>query len=401
VARTTLLATGGYAALWAQTTNLAEATGDGLLLADAAGARLADLEFVQFHPTALAGGFLLSESLRGAGAILIDQDGRRFIDELAPRDIVARAIAERAAVRLDLRPVARDRYPTLIRRLREAGYEPDWEPISAAHYTIGGIATDLDGRTSVADSMPPANAPARASTAPTGSHQTRCLSAWSSAPAQRSQRSTNRSGRARIPWQLWPRATTTIRPERSRRSGRTPALRATPPDSSASRGPTASSPDWWPPSHLPAQKAAASTSAPTYVFQRLDPSLRVIARRQDGTTLRQTPVTVAEVRGHARAILTGERTALNLLSRLSGIATLTRRYVDAVADTGVAIRDTRKTTPGLCSWKSTPSAAAAATTPLQPARPSPDQGEPPANRRWDQSRDGRSRNDQLRDADSG
>jgi L-aspartate oxidase len=152
-ARGTILATGGYAALWSRTTNPSGAVGDGLVLAHRAGAALADLEFVQFHPTALVGdGFLLSEALRGAGATLLDADGRRFVDELAPRDVVARAIAARSEARLDLRPVARERYPTLMATLERAGYDPADQPIPvspAAHYTIGGVVTDLDGRSSV------------------------------------------------------------------------------------------------------------------------------------------------------------------------------------------------------------------------------------------------------------
>ena len=152
-----VLATGGYAALWARTTNPRGAVGDGLLLAHAAGAALADLELVQFHPTALRDdnvhdGFLLSEALRGAGATLLDDGGERFVDELAPRDVVARAVAARAGARLDLRPVARDRYPTLMATLAEAGYDPADEPVPvspAAHYAIGGVVTDLDGHTSV------------------------------------------------------------------------------------------------------------------------------------------------------------------------------------------------------------------------------------------------------------
>ena len=152
-----VLATGGYAALWARTTNPRGASGDGLLLAHAAGAALADLELVQFHPTALRDdnghdGFLLSEALRGAGATLLDDGGERFVDELAPRDVVARAVAARAGARLDLRPVERDRYPTLIATLEEAGYDPADEPVPvspAAHYAIGGIVTDLDATTSV------------------------------------------------------------------------------------------------------------------------------------------------------------------------------------------------------------------------------------------------------------
>ena len=152
-----VLATGGYAALWARTTNPSGAVGDGLLLAQAAGASLADLELVQFHPTALRDenghdGFLLSEALRGAGATLLDDGGERFVDELAPRDVVARAVAARAGARLDLRPVERDRYPSLMATLAEAGYDPADEPVPvspAAHYAIGGIVSDLDGRTSV------------------------------------------------------------------------------------------------------------------------------------------------------------------------------------------------------------------------------------------------------------
>jgi len=152
-----VLATGGYAALWGRTTNPSGAVGDGLLLAHGAGAALADLEFVQFHPTALRDGnghdgFLLSEALRGAGATLLDQSGERFVDELAPRDVVARAIASHTHARLDLREIERDHYPTLMATLERAGYDPADEPIPvspAAHYAIGGIVTNLRGRTTV------------------------------------------------------------------------------------------------------------------------------------------------------------------------------------------------------------------------------------------------------------
>ncbi|HXR12065.1 MAG TPA: FAD-dependent oxidoreductase, partial [Gaiellaceae bacterium] len=152
-ARSVVLATGGYAALWSRTTNPLGAVGEGLLLAHLAGAELADLELVQFHPTALLDdGFLLSEALRGAGATLLDEDGRRFTDELAPRDVVARAIAARDGASLDLRGIERQRYPALMATLERAGYDPADEPIPvspAAHYAIGGIVTDLDGRTSI------------------------------------------------------------------------------------------------------------------------------------------------------------------------------------------------------------------------------------------------------------
>ncbi|MGH2997387.1 MAG: L-aspartate oxidase, partial [Gaiellaceae bacterium] len=150
-ARATILATGGAAALWQRTTNPAGAAGEGIAMAYRAGAAVADLEFVQFHPTALAGSsLLLTEALRGEGALLLDEEGRRFTDELAPRDIVAREIGARGTALLDLRPVDRDRFPSVIGSLEEAGFDPAVEPIPvapAAHYTMGGVVTDLDGRT--------------------------------------------------------------------------------------------------------------------------------------------------------------------------------------------------------------------------------------------------------------
>jgi L-aspartate oxidase len=151
--RAVLLATGGYAALWSRTTNPEGSVGDGIALAYRAGAAVADLEFVQFHPTALAGSsLLLSEVLRGAGALLVDERGDRFVDELAPRDVVARAIAQRGHALLDLRPVDRSRYGKLLDRLTSAGFDPRSEgvPVApAAHYTMGGVVTDLRGATEV------------------------------------------------------------------------------------------------------------------------------------------------------------------------------------------------------------------------------------------------------------
>lgn len=149
-ARATLLATGGAAALWRRTTNPPGAVGDGIAAAYRAGAALADLEFVQFHPTTLVdSSLLLSEALRGEGAVLLDEHGERFTDELAPRDVVARAIAARGTVLLDLRAIDRGRFPGLMGSLADEGYDPAEMPIPvapAAHYTVGGILTDLDGR---------------------------------------------------------------------------------------------------------------------------------------------------------------------------------------------------------------------------------------------------------------
>lgn len=163
----TILATGGVGGLYARTTNPPGATGDGLVLAAAAGARLTDLEFVQFHPTALAVAAdplpLLTEALRGAGARLLDQDGRRFLlpvhpdAELAPRDVVARALhalhEAGGTAFLDLRGIVDldRRFPTVTDRCAAYGVDPTRTPVPvtpAAHYHMGGIAVDLRGRTS-------------------------------------------------------------------------------------------------------------------------------------------------------------------------------------------------------------------------------------------------------------
>jgi L-aspartate oxidase len=157
-----VLATGGAAALWARTTNPPGSLGIGLMLAHAAGAALADLEFVQFHPTALVSeshdGFLITEAIRGEGALLVDDAGERFVDELAPRDQVALAIQHvllsepGARVFLDLRAIDMTHFPNVASALRRAGLDPgrDLVPVApAAHYTMGGVATDVDGRSSL------------------------------------------------------------------------------------------------------------------------------------------------------------------------------------------------------------------------------------------------------------
>lgn len=168
-----VLATGGIGMAWHDTTNPNEATGDGLAMAARAGARLANLEFMQFHPTALALKSencarlpLLTEALRGAGALLVDDLGQRFMlsehpsAELAPRDVVARAIERRTRagepVFLDLRLVlSRNQarlFPQAVATAKAAGFDPFEEPlpvIPAAHYHMGGIEVDDVGGTSI------------------------------------------------------------------------------------------------------------------------------------------------------------------------------------------------------------------------------------------------------------
>jgi L-aspartate oxidase len=163
--RAVVMATGGAAAMWARTTNPTGSVGAGLLLAHGAGAALADLELMQFHPTAIAGeagdgsdGFLVTEAIRGEGAKLLDDSGERFVDELLPRDEVARAVEEKIvatgarSVWLDMRDVDPVRFPNVWSVLKRAGIDPrkDLIPVApAAHYLMGGIATDHYARSSV------------------------------------------------------------------------------------------------------------------------------------------------------------------------------------------------------------------------------------------------------------
>jgi len=162
-ARAVAIATGGAAALWARTTNPPGSQGIGLLLAHAAGAALSDLELLQFHPTAVIGvpgreGYLVTEAVRGEGATLHDAHGERFVDELAPRDEVSRAIHTQLqesgarSVGLDMRTIDPALFPNVVASLREAGLDPTREliPVApAAHYMMGGIVADLHSRSTL------------------------------------------------------------------------------------------------------------------------------------------------------------------------------------------------------------------------------------------------------------
>ena len=174
-ARAVVLATGGLGQIYASTTNPSVATGDGMAAALRAGAVLADLEFVQFHPTVLWLGEgsrgqqpLISEAVRGEGAFLVDASGERFMPgqhplaDLAPRDVVSRAIIRRMRetgtdhVFLDCRHLGAEfleqRFPSIVQRCRELGFDPATQllPVAPAqHYASGGIRTDLRGRSSL------------------------------------------------------------------------------------------------------------------------------------------------------------------------------------------------------------------------------------------------------------
>ncbi|MDQ7088271.1 MAG: FAD-binding protein [Acidobacteriota bacterium] len=206
LARAVLLATGGMGCCWAVTSNPPEATGDGLALALRAGCLAGDLEFVQFHPTSLAlpgaPPFLLTEALRGEGGVIRNEEGERFLGrfdprgELAPRDVVARGIA-REILRQKGRPVLLDlggleegfverRFPGVLAACRSYGLDPLRTPIPvrpAAHYAMGGVVTDLWGRTTLPGLY--AAGPPPVCTGPTAWPATPCSRGWSSAPGRR------------------------------------------------------------------------------------------------------------------------------------------------------------------------------------------------------------------------
>lgn len=160
----TILATGGLGQLYPVTTNPKESTGDGIALAYRAGATVRDLELVQFHPTVLSNGALISEACRGEGAVLLNGDRQRFMHnydsagELAPRDTVTRAIFHETKVTgnvfLDLRAIRdlQEKFPTVYRSVTALGFDPTREPVPiypAAHYSMGGVRTDSNGSTSL------------------------------------------------------------------------------------------------------------------------------------------------------------------------------------------------------------------------------------------------------------
>ncbi|CQD14566.1 L-aspartate oxidase [Mycolicibacterium conceptionense] len=197
-----ILATGGLGHVYAATTNPSGSTGDGIALALWAGVAVRDIEFVQFHPTMLyaenGGGRrpLITEALRGEGAILVDSRGDSVTDgvhpmgDLAPRDVVAAAINARLSatgdpcVYLDARGVAgfSDRFPTVAAACLAAGVDPTRQPIPVvpgAHYSCGGVVTDVCGRTELPGSSPPEKWPAPACTGGTAGIRTACSKGWS------------------------------------------------------------------------------------------------------------------------------------------------------------------------------------------------------------------------------
>jgi L-aspartate oxidase len=164
-AKSIVIATGGYSPLYLRNTSAYKISGDAISIAYRAGCILKDMEFIQFHPTSInipdSPAYLISEAVRGEGAFLVDEDGNRFIDELSPRDEVARAIfnkeKEGKKVFLDISPILqknidfKERFPTIYKLLKHYNLENETKiPVSpAAHYSIGGIEAQANGKTNV------------------------------------------------------------------------------------------------------------------------------------------------------------------------------------------------------------------------------------------------------------
>ncbi|MEV2267806.1 L-aspartate oxidase [Nonomuraea africana] len=472
-ARAVVLATGGMGQVYAATTNPVVSTGDGVALALRAGAVVRDLEFVQFHPTVLWLGEestgqqpLISEAVRGEGAYLVDAEGNRFTDELAPRDVVAKAIMRQPGqVYLDGRHFGlekwKSRFPTIYAICQDHGIDPafDLVPVMpAAHYASGGVRTDLRGRTSIEGLY------ACGEVACTGVHGANRLASNSLLEglvfAERIAADLHEVRHAPgepveddlLPGLIDPRARSRIQAHMSRGAGvlrsRASVAEAAAALRDARWTPVAVQPcvESWETTNLltvatvlvaaaharletrgshwredfpdrddenwlghlditltreglhmtytpheeaegldPAvieevvtralaedlQEAGDVTSLATIpeeqravadVVARADgvvaglPAAEAVFRRlgvteidpraKDGERVRRGDVLMT-VSGSARSLLTAERTALNLLTHLSGIATLTARWVEAVEGTGTKVRDSRKTLPGL------------------------------------------------------
>jgi nicotinate-nucleotide pyrophosphorylase (carboxylating) len=482
--RAVVLASGGLGQVFSATTNPAVSTGDGVALAFRAGARLRDLEFVQFHPTVLWLGPdargqqpLVSEAVRGEGAFLVDDEGVRFMEgqhelaDLAPRDVVAKAIMRRMREQgrphmwLEGRHLGEEtwntRFPTVLAACRAHGIDPVTQLIPVApacHYASGGVATDLNGRTTVpglyacgevacsgvhganrlasnslleglvfgrriaadmsrllpahrtpvpdqreagavdshvvpqlrnemtedvgvlrnAEGLAAASrALAEMAARPAGSHgpaaweATNLATVASAIIAAASVREETRGSHWREDFpdtdEAWALHVDVVARDEGNRFGLD--LVAATDDASMldvgylndlaraaleedlNGGVDVTSVATIAPETTAvgdfvarADGVLAGLDVAEAVVRVVAPEVRVERHYIDGAAVRRGDVLMT-VKGPAQALLTAERTALNLLCHLSGIATATRAWVDAVAGTGARIRDTRKTTP--------------------------------------------------------
>ena len=355
-AKKVVLATGGIGGLYKHSTNYPHLTGDGIELSKKYQIELKNLDYVQIHPTTLyttdhERSFLISESVRGEGAILLDKNGNRFVNELLPRDVVAEAIFKQMEkdqtdyVYEDLRPIGKEEiashFPHIVEHCKEKGYDVFKEPIPvvpAQHYFMGGIKVDYDSHTSMKHLY------AIGETACNGVHGKNRLASNSLLEslvfAKRAAKRIEKSLKERNHYMF---DQTTLK------------LNVDPLIISALKEDITSE-DVSTNSVMPFSKTGVvdlickedGIICGLQIFERtfelLDEACDVEFFASDGDHVEKGQL-LGRVKGDVRVLLSGERVALNYLQRMSGIATYTANVQEYLKDSSIRLLDTRKTTP--------------------------------------------------------
>ena len=352
-AKKVVLATGGIGGLYKHSTNYPHLTGDGIELSKKYQIELKNLDYVQIHPTTLyttdhERSFLISESVRGEGAILLDKNGNRFVNELLPRDVVAEAIFKQMEkdqtdyVYEDLRPIGKEEiashFPHIVEHCKEKGYDVFKEPIPvvpAQHYFMGGIKVDYDSHTSMKHLY------AIGETACNGKNRLASNSLLESLVfAKRAAKRIEKSLKERAHYMF---DQTTLK------------LNVDPLIISALKEDITSE-DVSTNSVMPFSKTGVvdlickedGIICGLQIFERtfelLDEACDVEFFASDGDHVEKGQL-LGRVKGDVRILLSGERVALNYLQRMSGIATYTANVQEYLKDSSIRLLDTRKTTP--------------------------------------------------------
>lgn len=357
LADNTIWATGGIGGRYSHSTNFPHLTGDSLTIAERHGIRLEHLDYVQFHPTTLyskkAGRrFLISESVRGEGALLYNKDGERFVDELLPRDVVTKAIREQMRkdgtdhVWLSLLPIPKDEilrhFPNIYQHCLGEGYDITKEPIPvvpAQHYFMGGVWVDRDANTS----MP--HLYAVGETACNGVHGANRLASnslleslvFAERAARKIERKQRKGQTAMNTITMTLNVDNLIKQAlREDISSEDVTTNAVMPHAQAGEV------------ELICKQDGVIAGLPVFcrVFELLDATTVTECYCSDGDAVVNGQL-LARVKGDIRVLLSGERVALNYLQRMSGIATYTRSVAALLEGSHTKLLDTRKTTPNM------------------------------------------------------
>ena len=387
----TVFATGGIGGLFEHSTNYPHLTGDALAIALKHNIKLQNIDYIQIHPTTLfdkCGGreFLISESVRGEGAILLNANGERFVDELKPRDVVADAIFKEMKkdgaenVWLSMLPIAKEEiithFPHIYQHCLDAGYDVTKEPIPVVpsqHYFMGGIDVDKDGKTSMSRLY------AAGETACNGVHGKNRLASnslleslvWAQRAAKKIEKSYNKSNfneqviidqsQYKNYKEEYKKAVlSAIEKEKRRKPTMNNVtmkmnaddliLSALKEDITSEDITTNSVMREYQEGEVDLickqDGVIAGLDVFKRVFELLDKDTKIIFYHKDGDEVKKGQK-IALIRGDIRVLLSGERTALNFLQRMSGIATYTRGIAKLFEGTKTKLLDTRKTTPNM------------------------------------------------------